>query len=298
MFYADTLCTVRCPNNRCKNQENQSKRFGYYRRKSDSKIIQRYYCKNCKKSYSAAQNDPAYHHNKRRINYPLKKLLAFCVSQRRAALILSVSRKTIARKLIYLGSYCKDIQAEFLKEYEAKVHHFQFDELITSEHTKCKPLGVAVAVSVEDRKILGFEVSSMPAAGHLSKISRKKYGQRPDNRKKGLNNLFKKISKSISKNVKIQSDAHPNYFPLVQKHFPDAIYQQSMGEKATITGQGELKKNARDPLFCINHTLAMLRANVNRLVRKTWCTTKNPVRLADHLAIYVSVHNKILTARV
>ena len=60
--------------------------------------------------------------------------------------------------------------------------------------------------------------------------------------------------------------------------------EHSKGEKAAITGQGELKKKQRDPLFSINHTLAMLRANINRLVRRTWCTTK----------IYMDVHNTLV----
>ena len=110
--------------------------------------------------------------------------------------------------------------------------------------------------------------------------------------------MFTAIKPTLKPGLRIQSDTHPFYLPLVKKHFPCANYQQSTGKKAAVTGQGELKKSARDPLFCINHTLAMLRANVNRLVRKTWCTTKKPARLADHLAIYVSVHNQILTASV
>jgi hypothetical protein len=38
----------------------------------------------------------------------------------------------------------------------------------------------------------------------------------------------------------------------------------------------------------------MTRANMNRLFRRTWCTTKLPARLADHLAIYAVFHNKML----
>ena len=71
-------------------------------------------------------------------------------------------------------------------------------------------------------------------------------------------------------------------------------YNQFKGEKSTVSGQGELKKVAKDPLFSINHTFAMLRANVNRLIRKTWCTTKKMARLIDHLSIYVWMHNTVL----
>jgi hypothetical protein len=60
-------------------------------------------------------------------------------------------------------------------------------------------------------------------------------------------------------------------------------------------GQGELKSGGFDPLFSFNHTAAMLRANINRLVRKTWCTTKRIDRLEAHIALYVQFHNRELT---
>ena len=75
---------------------------------------------------------------------------------------------------------------------------------------------------------------------------------------------------------------------------PGGGVQHELGEKGCVAGQGELKKVGKDPLFHINHTLAMLRANINRLFRRTWCTTKDPERLKDHLAIYTWVHNNKL----
>ena len=96
--------------------------------------------------------------------------------------------------------------------------------------------------------------------------------------------------------ARICSDEHPYYRPLIKRFFPHSRYRQFKSSRAAIIGQGEMKKVKEDPLFYINHTLAMLRANINRLVRKTWCTTKDPARLADHLAIYMWAHNSILTA--
>ena len=270
-------------------------RCGTYTRKSDSRTIQLFTCKRCRKRYSSARKDPAFNQNKRRINHILLKLLASNVSMRRAAKLLGVSRTTIARKLIFLGQQARKQQAEFLSEHKGVIQQLQFDELQTIEHTKCKPLSVAVAVSVENRKILGIEVARMPATGHLAAISRKKYGFRPDHRKKALRALFRNISATISEKTTLYSDEHPYYKPIIKQVFKGVKYHQHKGDIATVSGQGELKRNRRDPLFYINHTLAMLRANINRLIRKTWCTTKNPDRLRDHLAIYMWVHNTMLT---
>jgi hypothetical protein len=282
---------MRCPD--CKS-EKKVKKFGFYKRKSDSRKIQRFICKRCHITFSNAIKDPAYNQNKRRINNPLLKMFASSVSGRRAAIILGVSRTTIARKLIYLADLCRAHQAKLLASIR-KVEDLQFDELQTIEHTKCKPLSVAIAVDEKTRTILGTRVSSMPATGYLAAISRRKYGYRPDKRVAGLNKLFQSIKKVVNKNAFITSDEHPFYGKIIKNIFPYAVYKQFKGEKGTVAGQGELKKVTRDPLFAINHTLAMCRANINRLVRRTWCTTKKPERLADHLAIYMWFHNTKLT---
>ena len=78
---------------------------------------------------------------------------------------------------------------------------------------------------------------------------------------------------------------------VVKKYFPTANYNQYLGQKGCVAGQGELKKAAFDPIFSINHTFAMMRANVSRLIRKTWNTTKKVDGLIDHLNIYVWMHN-------
>ena len=135
----------------------------------------------------------------------------------------------------------------------------------------------------------------MPATGHLAAISRRKYSLRTDHRQKGLKQLFESISKTLANDVTIDSDEHPVYASLIKHYFPQASYRQSKRVRSAVTGQGELKKKARDPLFCINHTLAMFRANINRLIRKTWCTMKDPERLMDHLSIVVSLQHTVLT---
>mgnify|MGYP003330401068 CR=1 FL=1 len=290
------VCRKKTVQRKLEGVESKLVRMGSYRRKSDSRRIQRYYCKSCGKTCSAATFDVCRNQNKRRINHELKWLLGSCVSMRRAAMMLGVSRTTIARKLVFLGEQSRLEQQHYLEVLDKEaIQHVQFDELQTIEHTKCKPLSVAVAVSECNRKILGVSVSCMPATGHLAKIARKKYGKRRDERRKGLRRLFEQLQGIAVKKATFLSDEHPYYRQIVARYFPQSSYVQVLGAKGAVTGQGELKKIGRDPLFYINHTLAMLRANINRLVRKTWCTTKKAERLLDHLSIYMSIHNKLLT---
>lgn len=214
---------------------------------------------------------------------------------RRSAIVLDIHRTTVERKLVYLANKSRKLHADLMREKEKnKTNHLQFDDLITTEHTKLKPLSISVAVDSKSRFILGMKVSIIAAFGHLARISKTKYGKRKSTHKENLESLFKEISKAVSPLAEIKSDEHRFYQEAVEKFFPKASYRQFKGDKARIAGLGELKRNGRDPLFMINHTCAMLRANINRLFRRTWCTTKRIARLEDHLAIYMYFHNSVL----
>jgi transposase-like protein len=274
----------------------KTKRFGFFRRRSDSRIIQRFRCTKCLRSFSRATRHPAYRQNKRQMNKPLRQLFCSGVSQRRAARILNLSRTTIVRKLLYLAKRSEHhfVEANKLKN---KAVAIEFDDMETFEHTKCKPLSITLAVEMSSRRILGFEVSQMPAKGLLVHIARKKYGPRKDHRRQGRAKLFKRIQQFVASDALIKSDENPHYPQDVRKWFPKANYQRFKGQRGSIVGQGELKKIRFDPLFSLNHTCAMFRANVNRLFRRTWCTTKKPDRLVAHLVLYAHYHNQNLKVK-
>jgi transposase-like protein len=269
------------------------RRSGTFRRKSDCRTIQRFFCDCCKRSFSRSRFHPAYRQKKRQFNDRLRTLLCSGVSLRRSAKILHLSRTTVARKLIYLGKISRDeLLAKNLEHPKSSV--VEFDDQETFEHTKCKPLSITIAVESKSRRILGFEVSQFQAKGHLTRIALKKYGPRKDTRALGRRKLFESLKPLVRETATFKSDQNPHYPADLQKYFPHAHHLAFKGERGSITGQGELKKVRFDPLFSLNHTCAMTRANMNRLFRRTWCTTKVPARLADHLAIYAVFHNKML----
>ncbi len=278
-----------CPN-KC---TSQVIKYGKYFRQSDSRLIQRFKCSECNKIFSSATFSECYYQKKRRINETLFKLICSGVSQRRAALILNVHPVTIARRMKFLSQRAIKKNKDFLEKLR-DVEHIQFDDLITSHHTKLRPLSVTVAVDAKTRKILDMRLSQIPAFGHLSKISKRKYGYRQSYHKQALARLFQTLKPVVNPYALIESDEHKLYPYFVNRFFPQAIHKRYKSEVGCVAGQGELKKTRRDPLFKINHTLAMLRANINRLFRRTWCTSKDPGKLLMHLQIYQMFHNEYL----
>jgi hypothetical protein len=137
----------------------------------------------------------------------------------------------------------------------------------------------------------------MPAKGLIAHKAREKYGPRVDERVEGRERIFRSLRDVVSGNVVLKSDENPHYVPAVKRLFPKSIHVRYPGRRGSTTGQGELKKTRFDPIFSLNHTCAMLRANINRLFRKTWCTTKRSDRLYAHLVLYAQYHNEDLITK-
>ena len=265
-------------------------RNGFYFRTGDSRWVQTYLHKGCGGAPSDATGSRWFRAKKRRHHEALRKHFASLGAIRRGAKNMKLNRKTIDRKLVLLGQEAEERvrQKNLLHQ---KVHVVEFDDLETFEHTKCKPLSITLAVQSQTRRILGFEVSSMPAKGKLAHKAREKYGPRKDDRRKGRSRLFKHLQDLVHEEAQFRSDSHPHYPRTVKKYFPKANHVTFLSRKGSLGGGGELKTGGFDPLFSLNHTCASFRMNVTRLLRKTWYTTKRPDRLTAHLWLYADFHN-------
>jgi hypothetical protein len=210
------------------------------------------------------------------------------------AIILKVNRKTIKRKFDFLAGQARLHHQDFLKTLSADdLTHLQFDDLITSEHTKLKPLSLSVIVT-KKRQIIGAVMSEIPAFGKTAAFSRRKYGRRKNEHEKHLRELWQSLVPVLPEAGRVDSDEHQNYSRIIRDLFPHWEHRRYKSQRVSVMGQGELKSKSRDPLFSINHTLAMLRAHINRLFRRTWNTTKDPQALMNHFWIYADFHNRVL----
>jgi len=282
-----------CPNPRCA-CPHFIIRDGTFFRREDSKWIQRFRCNECGTRFSNATFTSTYRQKKRRVNSPLLKLLSSGVSMRRSALFLGITRGTVERKLPFLAKRCRKLNDREFNKLKGRIFNLQIDDLITKENSKLKPLSVSIAVDEDRRLILGAEVSEIPAFGHLAKLAVKKYGKRKDEHFEGLTRLFQRMSPVVSSEVLVKSDEHQAYPGFISGYLPKAKHITFPSERGCVVGQGELKKVKFDPLFIVNHTCAVMRANINRLIRKTWCTTKDPSRLKDHLDVFIYFYNQTL----
>jgi len=216
-------------------------------------------------------------------------------TQRRIAKLLHCSKNTVARKLLWLAQYSETIAPQKFLDTQ----HLQIDELETIEHTKLKP--VTIPICVNDKfKILGLSIGKIKAKGHLSEIALKKYGPRADEREIAIAQLFINLRRNITGDPQtITTDAHPLYPKFIQKYFPKSqhipiVSRDRLKKKRELVYTNERKK-IFDPLFALNQRCAMLRSDVRRLTRRSWCTTKKLENLERHLNLYMIYNNEFLT---
>jgi hypothetical protein len=222
------------------------------------------------------------------------------MSLRRVAITEGMHRDTVARrKVIFgkLGGLELKRRKEEIQKSGKRINSVMFDEMESFIHTKLKPVSIPLCVDSETREILGITVCEMPAKGPLASLSVKKYGKRKDERKISSIELLKSIEPILEEGFLIQTDKKSDYSKWLSESMKGKKYQHvpTKGHRGySPTGQGELRNVKYDPLFSLNHTAAMIRANVNRLIRKTWCTSKDIEHLLYHLMMYAVYHNNVL----
>lgn len=265
------------------------------RRGGPGRRVQKYLCKTCMGHFSSQTDHSTYRERKPHLNREIFRLLASGLSQRHTARLVRVHQDTVAAKMERFGKLCSRTNLQDrMKRSPTFSSVVVFDEMETFEHSKLKPLSIAVAVDERTRYLFGANVSQMPAKGLLRDRSIKKYGYRQDFRRPALHQLLNTVAYAVPHLQLLKSDECPRYpgpVRVLRRRVPDLGHERHKGRRGCVVGQGELKAGGFDPLFSLNHSCAMIRDYVKRLSRRTWCTTKVPEGLQMMLNIYISVHN-------
>ncbi len=270
-----------------------SSKRGSYTRPSDRRIIKRFQCRSCNKSYSTQTLNFDYRLRKRQHNQLIFRLICSGQSQRRCALLLGLKQEAIARRIKLFGRLAKRNLENYRLSRE-KIKVINIDEMETFEHSKCKPLTLPIAVENRTRKIIAIGVAQIAAKGNLAKISKKKYGKRKCERTKVLDQVFMDLKTCCDHKTVFKSDQSPHYPKKIKHFFKGSVHHTYKGARGCVTGQGEMKSLSFDPLFALNHTYAMVRDNLKTLSRRTWCTCKKPRMLEHLLYLYSWFHNLYL----
>lgn len=282
----------------CRNPDARIKKKGFFTKKSTrTERVQRYYCHDCRRSFSDQTHRLTYNAKRPHLDQPIYRWVCSGVSQRRIAINLGTTPRTVARKIMRLARFARAEEERWSLQNTGSAA-IMFDEMETFEHTKCKPITIAIACDPKTRRLIATEAQPIAANGRLAKISRKKYGFRRNGSPDALRKTFERLKQTYDAIDYFSSDQKTTYRRYTRSYFPGTPHEQFKGRRACTVGMGEMKKGGFDPLFMLNHSCAMNRDNLKTLTRRTWCTVKKLAGLQDLLDLYRHYHNRTIVDRI
>ena len=208
------------------------------------------------------------------------------MSQRRIAIVAGTTRKTVGRKFLFTAMLARQEHESRIAGGKLKTGLAQFDEMETFEHTRMKPVTVAIAVRAKTGEILGIRCAELGYKGPLAAMARQKYGYREDKSASAVQGVLETLQRCARSNLKVVTDANPRYRLCIPRALPGATHAfvKRCFEKTD-------RKNKDDALFTLNYTAAKIRNDLSRMARKTWVTTKKLDRLQAHMDLYIAWNN-------
>jgi transposase-like protein len=289
-----------CPRPECPTHSTVGFRFrrnGVYQRLCDRVVVPRFKCLSCGKGFSRQTFRVNY-----RLHRPeLDERAAWCfvskVTMRQAARFLGCRRETIELRLRRFGIQGWAFHAhQLLRIVRAGgiEGDFQLDELETFEgDRRLAPVTVPVLIHQSTRMILHSSAGRMGARGNLSphqEARRRRregaVGRRTSESARVVRHsllTLRGVLKNPSKST-LRTDEKRLYTALLRRLSIPIRHEQTNSKKPRTT---------KNPLFPINHTLAMMRDGVSRLVRRSWGASKMRERLTLHLGFYMAWRNYV-----
>jgi len=293
----------RCPVPHCPSTAPGGPRFsfcsqGSYRRKCDGRTVPRFGCGVCKRSFSVQTFRFNYRLHRPELMAPLFDAFVSKTTQRQAARTILCRRDTVRRYLLRFAEHSRDFHSAVLDRAAERggiKGHFQLDELETFEQNRrLKPVTMPVLIESEMRFALHGETAPLPPRGGLhgrtleKKLELEGKGLvRTSGSREAVKQCFAVLARVASKEGKVDvtTDMKSSYATVLEETMP--------GRYVHTTCSSRVERSTSNPLFAINHTLAMLRDGLSRLVRRSWGASKDRAWLAHHLWIWIAYRNYI-----
>ena len=273
-------------------------RKGRFRRKCDGRHVQRFLCLTCRRRFSTQTFRFDYRLKKPRLHHLLFDEFVSKCTLRQSARLHGLSRKTVTHRLARIGRHCAEMQRHLLARaaQNGGLHgRFQLDELETFEtDRRLQPLTVPVLIEQGSHFVVHTTVATLPARGGLTKRDRRRkeerereFGKRRSGSRRVVIESLEVLRESTPSTspLHIRTDRKPTYRSQLRRLFGDRLRHRRTSSKR--------KRSYANPRFPINHTLAMMRDGLSRLVRRNWAVSKRQQWLRLHLWIWVAWRNYI-----
>jgi hypothetical protein len=260
--------------------------------------VRRFHCHACRRSFSVQTFRVDYRLHRPHLTGPIFDAFVSKVTQRQAARTIGCTRKTVRRRLLLLSRHGREFHTAVLERAARRGDlkgNFQLDELETFERDRrlC-PVTLAVLIHEESRFVLHAQSGALPARGNLRgrHLERKlalerKHGVRTSGSREAVRACFASLASALTGRggAVLATDKKSSYATLLAETLPEGTVH--------MRHPGDAPKTPENPLWPINHTLAMLRDGLSRLVQRTWGVSKERAWLDRHAWIWIAYRNYI-----
>jgi len=292
-----------CPNPDCPSRGGRApflwKRRGTFLREVDLRVVQRFKCLVCERGFSSQTFRLDYRYHRPRLHLALFLKLGDKCSLRQAARELACHRDSLLLRLARMGPHARWLNAAFLEEHLRRrgglVGLFQLDELETFEtDRRLFPVTVPVLIHAKSRFLVHSEPATLPARGNLRPADRRrleraerKHGKRRNGSRAAVTACFRALAAAVTGHgaVRVRTDEKASYPAILREVFAGRVVHETVNSREP---RGDTSR-----LFPINHTLAMLRDGLGRLVRRNWGHSKHRRNLGWHLAVWALYRNYV-----
>ena len=274
------------------------RRKGHFTRRCDGRTVPRFTCLECHRTFSSQTFRVDYRLRKPKLHLALFRDFVSKTTMRQSARMLGCTRRTVAHRLALLGRHCREFHSSILDRAKQKggvSGIFQLDELETFEHSRLlRPVTVPVLIERSSYFVLHASVAPMACRGGLSPRLREKkeamaqqFGKRHSGSVAAVRESFDCLASLHRPEacVTMQTDRKASYATNLKRIFGERIRHERYSSKAV--------RNYSNPLFPINHTFAMMRDGLSRLVRRSWAAAKLRERMSSHLWIWIAYRNYV-----
>jgi transposase-like protein len=291
----------RCPRPDCPSITSHHfrwRRKGRFTRRCDGRSVPRFTCLECHRTFSSQTFRVDYRLRKPKLHLALFRDFVSKTTMRQSARMLGCTRRTVAHRLALLGRHCREFHANVLERARQKGGiggTFQLDELETFEHSRrLKPVTVPVLIERSSYFVLHVSTAPMAPRGCRSPRWREKkesmeqqFGKRSSGSVAAVRESFDCLASMhrADARVTVQTDCKASYATNLKRIFGERLRHERYSSKAP--------RNYGNPLFPINHTFAMMRDGLSRLVRRSWAAAKLRERLSRHLWIWIAYRNYV-----
>ena len=288
-----------CPHRDCSNHAHPRPRFckrhGTYLARCRPHPVQRYRCRECRRSFSRQTFRADYRDHRPDLNPRLFALLASGVGLRQCSRLLGLSRRCTELKFRKLARHLRRLNLNLRKHLQGPAR-FHFDEFETFEGERnTRPLTVPMLIESESRYIVWAESAPIRprgkrTPGRLRAIERaeKRHGPRRNLSERAIRRTLARGAALTREapQVRFESDEKSNYPRLAS----EAFGAQRLSHRRV---NSKVVRDTYNPLFPINHEEAMARDLMGRLRRESWLASKARRYLDLGLQVHMAFRNLV-----